>query len=84
MIIIILIEPSLPIKYLDSFCKDVAGLGQEQGGHGFLIGKRGVEVVEHLLRIVWMIVFILFGDDDDDDDSVHLVDRKDFPFHIVW
>ena len=74
MIVIIVIEPSLPINYLDSFRKDVAGLRQEQGGHGLLVGKRGVEVVEHLLRIVRMIVFILFDDDDDDDDdSVPLV-----------
>ena len=31
-----------------------------------------------------MIVFILFGDDGGDDDYVHLVDRKDFSFYIVW
>ena len=75
---------ALSSENLDSFRKDVAGLGQEQGGHGFLVGKRGVEVVEHLLRIVRMIVFILFGDDGGDDDYVHLVDRKDFSFYIVW
>ena len=86
MMIIIVIEPSLPINYLDSFCKDIAGLGQEQGGHGLLVGKRGVEVVEHLVEdCIRMIIFILFDDDDyDDDDSVPLVYRKDFSCHIVW
>ena len=50
MLIIIVIEPSMPINYLNSFRKDVAGLGQEKGGHGLLVGKRGVEVVEHLVE----------------------------------
>lgn len=50
MRIIIVIEPSMPINYLNSFRKDVAGLGQEKGGHGLLVGKRGVEVVEHLVE----------------------------------
>ena len=46
MIVIIIVI----VNHLDSFRKDVAGLGQEQGGHGFLVGKRSVEVVEHLVE----------------------------------
>ena len=45
----ILFMRALSSENLDSFRKDVAGLGQEQGGHGLLVGKRGVEVVEHLV-----------------------------------
>ena len=44
-------EPRQVSSYdLDGFCKDVARLWQEEGGHCLLVGQGRVEVVQHLVQ----------------------------------